>query len=651
VVTDALGRSKDDPGAVFEANVLRALQILRDLDPGEWTRVKRKLPKPVSLRDLERAMRAERSHTATRTVPQTAGSVLGACPAPGFIVPVGYELAADYTAERRSADGKETTANFAYSPILITALLRDRETGMESLRLAWLSDGKWRELDVDRGVAFNPGTLQGLASQGFPIGSVNAARIAAYLHHAEEANRTTVPCLTTTSHLGWQGNDGADGFLWGRSLIADSSSAATTIQFRGEAGGDEQVADGYHASGTLDDWAQSVASVRDHKRVMLFLYLAFAPVLLLVLRAKNFVVDLCGRTTSGKTTTLNVSASVWGDPAETVQTWYSTKVRAERVSAVIMDLPVIFDESQLVEDDDIVDQVIYGFSSGRGKGRGSVKGMEETRPCRAVLLSSGEMPLTARSQAGGTRTRCLEVRGMPFGAQSDETARLTAKLNQDVRQHFGHAGPAVARHVIGHRHRWPEWREEYEREVTRYTNMSLGVPEARRLAESYAVIAVAVTVAHEALQLPWSEGEARASIDAVWSEVVGEARDAAGDERALRDVLSWANARQQTFHGRADLIGHTGDEKQPSVWSGRWDDGKDWTSLAFYPTVLNQVLRDLGYQPEGVLAAWRDSGKLDTRRDRSSRYTKQVRVAGGTEEMVVIKREAFDGLEEELEVR
>ena len=149
-----------------------------------------------------------------------------------------------------------------------------------------------------------------------------------------------------------------------------------------------------------------------------------------------------------------------------------------------------------------------------------------------------------------------------------------------------------------------------------------------------------------ALDLPW---ELEDPLDALWADLVAEASDAAGDERALRDVLSWAYAHSQSFYGRhAKVVDHSGKElppkMPPSGWSGRWDEGKNWEFIGFYPTVLQAVLVGLGYTPEAILGGWRERGWLLVDEDRS-RYTTRQRVADDRAHVVAIRYEAVRAVE------
>src|SRR5207249_3569437 len=97
----------------------------------------------------------------------------------------------------------------------------------------------------------------------------------------------------------------------------------------------------------------------------------------------------------GKTTTLKVAASNWGDPDERsdqgfIHKWHVTKVFIERAISVLNFLPMILDDTKTVRFKEMVGEVIYQVVSGKGKGRGTIGGMSLTRSQKTVLISSGE---------------------------------------------------------------------------------------------------------------------------------------------------------------------------------------------------------------------------------------------------------------------
>lgn len=567
-------------------------------------------------------------------------------PVPGLFVPDGFRLdSAGTYAISHDADGEEVHRPIAHGPILITERFRDVDDGAEALSLAWKRASGWQTFTADREVAMDARKLPALARVGFPVGSENAKTLSSYLYHMDARNDASLPTHHIASHLGWQGEQGRLGFLWGRELLGPDAGAVT---FRGRDAGDDQAVDGFHAHGTMEGWLASIAPLENFPRARLVFYAALVPPLLDILGTPNFTVDISNRTSTGKTTALRAAASVWGRPDERVAdgamaTFDATQVGIERRAAILSGLPLILDETQRAKDPTRLGDLVYVISSGQGRTRGSVQGMALTRTFRTVMISTGEAPITSFGQQGGARTRVLQVRGMPFGGQDDSSRAVVTAMDQGIRTNYGHAGPAFVRYLQVHPDELGFWREMASTFAQRYAN-SGETPEAGRLADFAAAITVASVIAHESLALPWDWVD---PVQSLWKEIAGEAADAAGEFRALEDVYSWAVSNQARFLGRLDTD-ERGNERAPTAGiAGRWEPGADWAFIGFHPPVLRKVLMDQGYNPDAILAGWREHGWLDVTDDAKKRYTKRVRMGGENPHLVVIRRKALDRPESE----
>src|SRR5262249_16698948 len=146
----------------------------------------------------------------------------------------------------------------AYAPILIAGRLRDEDENVEYLQLSFRRGGRWHNQTVDRGIALDSKRLVALASQSFPVSSENVKEVVRYVHHLEGANHDRLRCQRVSSHLGWQGDGGDAGFLWGHDHLVPDDSTEGRISFHGLDAGDEQLAAAYHAGGTLDGWLDAI---------------------------------------------------------------------------------------------------------------------------------------------------------------------------------------------------------------------------------------------------------------------------------------------------------------------------------------------------------------------------------------------------------
>ena len=423
------------------------------------------------------------------------------------------------------------------------------------------------------------------------------------------------------------------------------NSTSGQISFHPLAGGDEQIARAFHSQGTFEKWRRSVQRLRNYPRVLILLYASFVPPLLMILRTPNFIVDICGRTTTGKTIALRIAGSVWGCPDETAQestihSWDSTLVWLERGASLLSGIPIILDDTKRARKPEVVADMLYLLANGKGRGRGNPQSLELGGSWRTVLISSGEAPATSFTQDGGTRTRVLEVRGLAFKGQGEREAKLVARLDREVRANFGHAGPLFVRHLLQNRSSWDHFVGLYQGAIATYADTA-STPEAGRLARYMGAIDVAVFLVHDIFEFPW---DASATLKSVWRDIAAEAEDAPGSQRALHDLVSWAHANAFTFHGREVNGSRAHVRVPPRGWSGRWDAKAAWESIDFYPHVAKGKLKELGYEPEEILAGWREEGWLIVTSDGKSRYERQRRVERRKTWVISIRREAIDAL-------
>jgi hypothetical protein len=660
-------RLKADRKASIEPEVYQALAVLQEHAPADWVEIKRCMQDyRIPQQSLEKAIRAARKGQlrivapGETPAPSTAGAMLADAPLPDLVVPDGYflrESATGYVVETR--DGERERRIIAFSPILITGRLYDAEEKVSLLRLEWRRGDGWRRAVVDRGIVLNSRRIVELASSDFPVAGENAKELESYLHRVEAANRTTLPLARVSSHLGWQGKDGGMGFLWGRSLLLPDGQAMTTVDldeddpqkwhkdwvtFRGQAAGDDQIVDAYHAKGDLDGWFTAVKVLENYPKALLALYAAFVPPLLPILDAPNFVIDWSCRTSTGKTTALRAAASVWGKPDEkspdgAITTWDATRVWVERASAMLSGIPLVLDDTKRAKNPKMIAELLYAVASGRGRGRGNIKSLTRTRHWRTVLLSSGEAPVTSFTQDGGTRTRTIEVRGLPFIRADEETGRVVNRLNLAMQATYGVAGPAFVQWLIKNREHWGRYAMEYRDRAAELA--AAATSEGGRLAQYAATIDIAATLVHTALRPPW---EFRAPVTSLWTDIVSQVSDAAGEERAMQDLYGWACSHETTFYGRHRTAGDGSPLEPNSGWSGRWDRGEGWSFIAFFPRVLEKVLREMGYEPEAILVGWKERNSLNI--DEGHGYTtKKCRIPGekSAPRLVMIRRQGFEG--------
>jgi len=600
----------------------------QDVKPNELMREAREL--------RERLLRAGQDAASGRPVK----SVLPGAPVSNdALIPEGWDLKED------SLTGTSEVPIFA--PVVVTERGRDDRQNRETLTLAWLEAGAWRQMVCHRGDVADARTIVSLADRGFPVTSVNAREMVAYIAAYEAKNR---PCLMTVrvvSRMGYL--DDFSGFLWGRSFLAASTEEFSeeltpTAVFRGQDAGDDQIVEGYHASGTEKEWSAAVALISDCPVVMFCFYASFVPALAPFIGAPNSVISLAGATSTGKTTAISVAASIWGNPNNRgsrtlVHNWDSTAVFRDRLAAITGNLPLFLDETQLARDWDQVTKTVYSITQGRGRGRGTVDGIAAQSTIDVTLFLTGEKPIWCASPDGGVVARTMEFVAPPFAPAKEAAGSRVAAVNRGIRENFGHAGPQFVRYVLDHRlTEATAWRDEYRRLVDEFSRGGSANAVANRMAESLAAVAVAAKIVHNVLQLPWPFSDPVGPLHETLQKTLVAADKGAA---ALQIAANLYASNRASFWDPKERF-----SKQPICgWYGRTGTSPNSTKMwvGFDNNRLDQLLRQSGYSLAAMLPIWEERRWLvtETNSKKTTRLKKAVDLNGRTARMVVISEDAL----------
>jgi hypothetical protein len=623
---------------------------------------------PAGIRKEAEALRKEllQPREEVPTTPTRVLEALADAPAgPEAVVPPPWALTADGLAlpgHGGDGHGGSCPTVVVPAPLIIIERAVDVATDEFLVTLAWKRRGAWKRRTVERVDIADARRIVALASHDLPVSSLNAKELVRYLGDYENANIAHLPEKRVSRCLGWLGPGREHGFLLGELVVTRDGLVATAdpgapVMFRGADHGDEQLASGFTRRGSPGGWADAVRPLAGYPRVLLALFAGLVPPLLPILRAPGFIVDLSGESTGGKTTALRVAASAWGNPDESdphsvLFSWDGTSVWRERAPAVMRNLPLLLDDTQRARRQEDVEQTIYDISQGRGRGRGSPKGLAGHGTWQTVLLSSGEQPAVSFSQAGGTRARVLSVWGSPLGGKSEAAGGLARELTRRLRDNFGHAGPGLVQHLLQHPGRLDAWRDRYRDLAKGYAARAGANALAGRLAEPMAAIHVAAEVCDDAGVMPWPCPD---PIGPLWQELTSDSGESDRAEEALRHVINWAAANPERLFdpGAPDRDkpcphgGWAGVRRAAGAWgageAGGAGDGEGY--LGLFPDRLFEVLRQAGFSGEAVVRTWHDRGYLRCTREGNVERTRlKVKVAGNTCWVVAVRRSVIDRL-------
>lgn len=506
------------------------------------------------------------------------------------------------------------------SVIRIGEIRENVDTGQISLLLTFDYLGRTRSALVSRSQMSSPRQLVStLAGLGAPVTSNNARLTLAYLAAYEHAFAATIPQKKTTSRFG-SGRTGGPFFLPG---------LLSSVEFSPLGAGDASLYRAYASrNGSLRGWVDAMRALADETLMIpqAVVLAALVPPLQRRLQIPNFIVDIYGNTSTGKSTSLKLAASVYGrphDPDSIVQQWMNTQTAIEQVAGMCGELPIFLDDAQHCTAE-LKRSAVYMIANGRGKGRGGgAGGVLETPTWHTVALSTSEEPLHESSPHEGARGRILPVGGLvpPF---RPGTAALVQVLEKAVTLNHGHAGEAYVRHLNGwSAMEWLRWRERYftlRAELLKNTSSNV----IGRVCGYVAAIQVAAEVACPLLGLPFQP-------DVVAAWLMLHINEQEGDRNvvlaALRVLADHYLANKENFSGEG---GNVGSRRRPLQGMARRPH-----YVGFLRNTIDVAFRSRKWNTTALLNKMAAAGVLLT--TEHDRFTKKVCCEGVKHRMVCIK--------------
>lgn len=211
-----------------------------------------------------------------------------------------------------------------------------------------------------------------------------------------EANHLKkVYCVLQT---GWT-SDAHDAFVLPAEVLGPKASQAV-LQV------EHPEEDPYERRGTAAAWRDRVAAMAPgNSALTLGISIALAGPLLDIVRAESGGVHLWGDSSTGKSTVLEVAASVWGHPKRFPRSWRTTANGLEGAAAHRTDTLLALDEIGQCEPAHLSD-IVYMVGNGVGKQRANISGAARSvKMFRVAVLSTGETSVAAALANNGSTPR------------------------------------------------------------------------------------------------------------------------------------------------------------------------------------------------------------------------------------------------------
>ena len=329
-----------------------------------------------------------------------------------------------------TAQGMPITTTACPHPVLPVERYINIDTDTEKVKLAFFKDGRWREVTVDNGVVLNKNSIIQLADRGILVTSESAKDLVRYLSDTISLNAQEIPLYRSIGRLGW--------------IDGDFIPYNETVKYDGDIDF-KSIYENVRECGSYDVWLEHIKELRKDINIRLVLAASFASPLIEVVGALPFILHLWGTTGFGKTVSLMVASSVWGNPEMgcLTRTMNMTANAMARTSCFLYNIPFCADELQQIKQnwnnyDSIVMYLTEGIDRGRAKAKG---GVEQTKTWRNSFIFTGEEPITKGASGGGVKNRVIEVE---CENKIIQDGNHTANL---VKANYGHAGKAFIAHL------------------------------------------------------------------------------------------------------------------------------------------------------------------------------------------------------------
>ncbi len=343
-----------------------------------------------------------------------------------------------------------------------------------------------------------------------------------------------------------------------------------------------------HAGGHVNQWKSAVAGkCEDHPNLVFALSAAFSGPLLKLIGQDCGGFHFYGASSKGKTTLLQVAASVWGsgaDPANSdvsyISRWNTTGNALEATAAAHNDGLLCLDEMGTCDQRDF-GKVIYDLFGGRGKGRLSKNAlMQKTRTWRLAALSTGEISVEDKILDEGGKHRIghqVRMIDVPVGngvisSSCEDPRGLVNDLKKQTAIYFGTAGPEFVDYLT---HVRPCYRELRDEAQVLVDSLALEIAKTKNL-ESFqervlkrmCVVCAAGLWAVDFKILPFDRATVLNSLSHVWNLWIHDGASRPPMVTSLLNLKEFLVANQSRFISVSadetavrDLAGYTKQDK------------------------------------------------------------------------------------------
>ncbi|MDS3897456.1 DUF927 domain-containing protein [Staphylococcus hominis] len=372
----------------------------------------------------------------------------------------------------------------------------------------------------------------------------------------------------------------------------------SNVKLHNDDRGFQKLINSFKSKGTLSDYSEKVfVKIKDLPMVMVMLYASLGSVLLYEFDIMPFIVELAGSTSTGKTFTLNLVASVWGT-TDLTTTWSSTRNSIEAMAAFLNSFPIFKDDTRNTSTS-FVSTAVYNYSSGESKSRSNKKlTIDEKKEWKNILLSTGEASITNMADdKAGVSARVVTLEEQPYPDNYDFIS-----LDHEFRENYGTLGIEF---IKQYQSKKDEYKESFE-SYLRYFNEK-GINEVmQRIGKCFSLLQLTGEILND---IDGFEHDYYKIINQAYENMLKNNKTIDKPKQMLEGLLEYLDANRNNIIGEGYSPVNNGEIM--AVYKSD------------YLCIKNETVKaKLGYETQTITSQWEKKGYLITDKNR---LQKQVR--------------------------
>ncbi|WP_209026243.1 DUF927 domain-containing protein [Mannheimia haemolytica] len=312
---------------------------------------------------------------------------------------------------------------------------------------------------------------------------------------------------------------------------------------------------GYTTKGTLESWQSEIAgNIRGNYSMMIGIATALTAPLLKILGLSSFGVHLYGDSSKGKSTTIHLANSIYGDKSKLVKTWNSTPYAIQQEAVARNDGFLTLDEIGQAKNAKDLEAIAYDIFNETGKMQGKKEGgNREINRWKITALSTGEKDLETQLRMQGVKIhtgQLVRLLNLPIYETCNFHQFPNAKahadyLNEAVTEHYGVAGRSwIAFIAENHALIKTTYKAIRKKWLSLTENMS---GQVQRVAcDRFAIMETALQLAQHLTGWPEEENSQAILKNFLdWKETFGE--KTREETKIVETLLDWINENEASF--------------------------------------------------------------------------------------------------------